>query len=168
MASVSEPVTFREFCPLYYLLNAIPTKIQKGFRSLVVYLTALDTNGDYIAVGSSIGMLYLYCRQHGQMRKYNFEVGALVCPEPGPWLVCDAPVSPGWGGASELLPKPGLSAHPESTLQLPFRWSATKNAVFELVFLASRNPALLYCPNFSVCAAEASTQRYFKREHYSV
>ncbi|XP_004376767.1 tectonin beta-propeller repeat-containing protein 2 [Trichechus manatus latirostris] len=73
MASLSEPVTFREFCPLYYLLNAIPTKIQKGFRSIVVYLTALDTNGDYIAVGSSIGMLYLYCRQVNQMRKYNFE-----------------------------------------------------------------------------------------------
>ncbi|XP_033047106.1 tectonin beta-propeller repeat-containing protein 2 isoform X4 [Trachypithecus francoisi] len=73
MASISEPVTFREFCPLYYLLNAIPTKIQKGFRSIVVYLTALDTNGDYIAVGSSIGMLYLYCRHLNQMRKYNFE-----------------------------------------------------------------------------------------------
>ncbi|XP_073097910.1 tectonin beta-propeller repeat-containing protein 2 isoform X1 [Manis javanica] len=73
MASISEPVTFREFCPLYYLLNAIPTKIQKGFRSLVVYLTALDTNGDYIAVGSSIGMLYLYCRHFNQMKKYNFE-----------------------------------------------------------------------------------------------
>ncbi|XP_006839597.1 PREDICTED: tectonin beta-propeller repeat-containing protein 2 [Chrysochloris asiatica] len=73
MASPSESVTFREFCPLYYLLNAIPTKIQKGFRSLVVYLTALDTNGDYIAVGSSIGMLYLYCRHVNQMRKYNFE-----------------------------------------------------------------------------------------------
>lgn len=73
MASVSEPVIFREFCPLYSLLNAIPTKIQKGFRSIVVYLTALDTNGDYIAVGSSIGMLYLYCRHFNQMRKYNFE-----------------------------------------------------------------------------------------------
>ncbi|XP_017383555.1 tectonin beta-propeller repeat-containing protein 2 [Cebus imitator] len=73
MASTSEPVIFREFCPLYYLLNAIPTKIQKGFRSIVVYLTALDTNGDYIAVGSSIGMLYLYCRNLNQMRKYNFE-----------------------------------------------------------------------------------------------
>ncbi|KAG8514432.1 LOW QUALITY PROTEIN: Tectonin beta-propeller repeat-containing protein 2, partial [Galemys pyrenaicus] len=73
MASVAEPVTFREFCPLYYLLNAIPTKIQKGFRSIVVYLTALDTSGDYIAVGSSIGMLYLYCRRLSQMRKYNFE-----------------------------------------------------------------------------------------------
>ncbi|XP_049646278.1 tectonin beta-propeller repeat-containing protein 2 isoform X3 [Suncus etruscus] len=73
MASTSEPVTFREFCPLYYLLNAIPTKIQKGFRSMVVYLTALDVNGDYIAVGSSIGMLYLYCRHVNQMRKYNFE-----------------------------------------------------------------------------------------------
>ncbi|XP_008579093.1 PREDICTED: tectonin beta-propeller repeat-containing protein 2 [Galeopterus variegatus] len=73
MASISEPVTFREFCPLYYLLNAIPTKIQKGFRSVVVYLTALDTNGDYIAVGSSIGMLYLYCRHFNHMKKYNFE-----------------------------------------------------------------------------------------------
>lgn len=74
MASMSEPVTFREFCPLYYLLNAIPAKVQKGFRSIVVYLTALDTNGDYIAVGSSIGMLYLYCRRFNQMKKYNFEV----------------------------------------------------------------------------------------------
>lgn len=77
MASVSEPVTFQEFCPLYYLLNAIPTKIQRGFRSIVVYLTALDTNGNYIAVGSSIGMLYLYCRHLNQMKKYNFEVSLL-------------------------------------------------------------------------------------------
>lgn len=74
MASVTSPVIFKEFCPLYYLLNAIPTKVQKGFRSIVVYLTALDTNGDYIAVGSSIGMLYLYCRHLNQMKKYNFEV----------------------------------------------------------------------------------------------
>lgn len=74
MASVASPIIFKEFCPLYYLLNAIPTKIQKGFRSIVVYLTALDTNGDYIAVGSSIGMLYLYCRHLNQMKKYNFEV----------------------------------------------------------------------------------------------
>ncbi|EPQ18857.1 Tectonin beta-propeller repeat-containing protein 2 [Myotis brandtii] len=73
MASPSEPVTFREFCPLYYLLNAIPTKIQKGFRSVAVYLTALDTSGDYIAVGSSTGMLYLYCRRLSRMKKYNFE-----------------------------------------------------------------------------------------------
>ncbi|XP_060037149.1 tectonin beta-propeller repeat-containing protein 2 [Erinaceus europaeus] len=73
MASASPPVTFREFCPLYYLLNAIPSKVQKGFRSVVVYLTALDTSGDYIAVGSSIGMLYLYCRHLDRMKKYNFE-----------------------------------------------------------------------------------------------
>ncbi|XP_044293192.1 tectonin beta-propeller repeat-containing protein 2 isoform X2 [Varanus komodoensis] len=73
MASATPSFTFKEFCPMYYLLNAIPTKIQKGFRSIVVYLTALDTNGDYIAVGSSIGMLYLYCRHLNQMKKYNFE-----------------------------------------------------------------------------------------------
>uniref|UniRef100_A0A803TA95 Tectonin beta-propeller repeat containing 2 n=1 Tax=Anolis carolinensis TaxID=28377 RepID=A0A803TA95_ANOCA len=73
MASETPSSSFKEFCPLYYLLNAIPTKIQKGFRSIVVYLTALDTNGNYIAVGSSIGMLYLYCRHFNQMKKYNFE-----------------------------------------------------------------------------------------------
>ncbi|XP_042302049.1 tectonin beta-propeller repeat-containing protein 2 [Sceloporus undulatus] len=73
MASVTPSSSFKEFCPLYYLLNAIPTKIQKGFRSILVYLTALDTNGEYIAVGSSIGMLYLYCRHLNRMKKYNFE-----------------------------------------------------------------------------------------------
>uniref|UniRef100_A0A8C8D9Y9 HPS5-like beta-propeller domain-containing protein n=1 Tax=Oncorhynchus tshawytscha TaxID=74940 RepID=A0A8C8D9Y9_ONCTS len=74
MAAQTPPQSaLREFCPLYYLLNAIPAKVQKGFRSVVVYLTALDTNSDYIAVGSSIGMLYLYCRRVSQMKKYSIE-----------------------------------------------------------------------------------------------
>lgn len=75
MAAQTPPQSaLREFCPLYYLLNAIPAKVQKGFRSVVVYLTALDTNSDYIAVGSSIGMLYLYCRRVSQINKYSIEV----------------------------------------------------------------------------------------------
>ncbi|KAM4664262.1 tectonin beta-propeller repeat-containing protein 2 [Discoglossus pictus] len=73
MASVSEVVTLKEFCPLYSVLNAIPAKVQKGFRSIVVYLTSLDANEDYIAVGTSIGMLYLYCRHTNKMKKYNLE-----------------------------------------------------------------------------------------------
>ncbi|KAJ8377532.1 hypothetical protein AAFF_G00256280 [Aldrovandia affinis] len=73
MAAHTNPPLLKEFCPLYYLLNAIPAKVQKGFRSVLVYLTALDTSSDYIAVGSSIGMLYLYCRRLSQMNKYNLE-----------------------------------------------------------------------------------------------
>lgn len=73
MASAAAPVTFREFCPLHYLLSAIPAKVQKGFRSVAVRLTALDASGDYIAVGSSTGMLYLYCRRLGRMRRHSFE-----------------------------------------------------------------------------------------------
>ncbi|XP_056151810.1 tectonin beta-propeller repeat-containing protein 2 [Lampris incognitus] len=73
MATQTPLSVLREFCPLYYLLNAIPAKVQKGFRSVLVYLTALDSSTDYIAVGSSIGMLYLYCRRLGQMNKYNLE-----------------------------------------------------------------------------------------------
>ncbi|KAI1895016.1 hypothetical protein AGOR_G00101930 [Albula goreensis] len=73
MAAHTTSPLLKEFCPLYYLLNAIPAKIQRGFRSVLVYLTALDTSSDYIAVGSSIGMLYLYCRRLSQMNKYNLE-----------------------------------------------------------------------------------------------
>ncbi|XP_027028147.1 tectonin beta-propeller repeat-containing protein 2 isoform X1 [Tachysurus fulvidraco] len=73
MAAQPSCLALREFCPLYYLLNSIPAKVQKGFRSILVYLTALDSNVDYIAVGSSIGMLYLYCRRVSQMNKYNLE-----------------------------------------------------------------------------------------------
>ncbi|XP_033984961.1 LOW QUALITY PROTEIN: tectonin beta-propeller repeat-containing protein 2 [Trematomus bernacchii] len=67
------PSVLREFCPLYYLLNAIPAKVQRGFRSVLVYLTAVDSSKDFVAVGSSIGMIYLFCRQHNNMHRYSLE-----------------------------------------------------------------------------------------------
>ncbi|XP_026164144.1 tectonin beta-propeller repeat-containing protein 2 isoform X2 [Mastacembelus armatus] len=70
---LTPPSALREFCPLYYLLNAIPPKVQRGFRSVLVYLTALDCSSDFLAVGSSIGMLYLYCRRLAHMNKYSLE-----------------------------------------------------------------------------------------------
>ncbi|TRY59649.1 hypothetical protein DNTS_027392 [Danionella cerebrum] len=73
MANHPGLLPLREFCPLYYLLNTIPAKVQKGFRSVLVYLTALDSSSDYLAIGSSIGMLYIYCRRIRQMNKYNLE-----------------------------------------------------------------------------------------------
>ncbi|XP_069772557.1 tectonin beta-propeller repeat-containing protein 2 [Narcine bancroftii] len=73
MALDARFTTFKEFSPLDYLLNAIPAKVQKGFRNVRVHLTALDANKDYIAVGSNIGMLYLYCRRVNKMTKYNLE-----------------------------------------------------------------------------------------------
>uniref|UniRef100_A0A8C6L0W0 Tectonin beta-propeller repeat containing 2 n=1 Tax=Nothobranchius furzeri TaxID=105023 RepID=A0A8C6L0W0_NOTFU len=72
-AQPTSPSILREFSPLYYLLNAIPAKVQRGFRSVLVYLTALDSNSDFLAVGSSIGMLYLYCRRLAHMNKYSVE-----------------------------------------------------------------------------------------------
>ncbi|XP_068607933.1 tectonin beta-propeller repeat-containing protein 2 [Brachionichthys hirsutus] len=72
-AQATPPSVLREFCPLYYLLNAIPSKVQRGFRSVLVYLTALDSSSDFLAVGSSIGMLYLYCRRLAHMNKYSLE-----------------------------------------------------------------------------------------------
>ncbi|XP_061698959.1 tectonin beta-propeller repeat-containing protein 2 [Syngnathoides biaculeatus] len=69
----SQPSALREFCPLQDLLNAIPAKVQRGFRSVVVYLTAVDSSRDFVAVGSSIGMLYLYCRGLAHMNKYSLE-----------------------------------------------------------------------------------------------
>lgn len=58
-------------------------QVQRGFRSVVVYLTALDSSCDFLAVGSSIGMLYLYCRRLAHMNKYSLEVRALL-----PVVVC--------------------------------------------------------------------------------
>ena len=49
-------------------------QVQRGFKSILVYLTALDTSNDFLAVGSSIGMLYLYCRRLAHMNKYSLEV----------------------------------------------------------------------------------------------
>uniref|UniRef100_A0A1A7X3G9 Tectonin beta-propeller repeat containing 2 n=1 Tax=Iconisemion striatum TaxID=60296 RepID=A0A1A7X3G9_9TELE len=72
-AQPPSPSILREFSPLYYLLNAIPAKVQRGFRSVLVYLTALDSSSDFLAVGSSIGMLYLYCRRLAHMNKYSVE-----------------------------------------------------------------------------------------------
>ncbi|XP_077420740.1 tectonin beta-propeller repeat-containing protein 2 isoform X2 [Vanacampus margaritifer] len=69
----SQPSVLREFGPLQHLLNAIPAKVQRGFRSVVVYLTAVDSSRDFVAVGSSIGMLYLYCRHLAHMNKYSLE-----------------------------------------------------------------------------------------------
>lgn len=51
-----------------------PPQVQRGFRSVLVYLTALDSSSDFVAVGSSIGMLYLYCRRLATMNKYSLEV----------------------------------------------------------------------------------------------
>ncbi|CAI5694967.1 tectonin beta-propeller repeat-containing protein 2 isoform X2 [Oreochromis niloticus] len=72
-AQLAPQSVLREFCPLYYLLNAIPAKVQRGFRSVLVYLTALDSSSDFLAVGSSIGMLYLYCRRLAHLNKYSLE-----------------------------------------------------------------------------------------------
>lgn len=55
-------------------------QVQRGFRSVVVYLTALDSSSDFLAVGSSIGMLYLYCRRQTHMNKYSLEVWTLTDP----------------------------------------------------------------------------------------
>lgn len=71
--AAAQPPVLREFCPLHYLLNAIPAKVQRGFRSVLIYLTALDSSSDFLAVGSSIGMLYLYCRRLAHMNKYSLE-----------------------------------------------------------------------------------------------
>lgn len=58
--------------------ESMSPQVQRGFRSVLVYLTALDCTSDFLAVGSSIGMLYLYCRRLAHMNKYSLEVRALL------------------------------------------------------------------------------------------
>lgn len=59
-------------------LTPLSLQVQRGFRSVLVYLTALDSSSDFLAVGSSIGMLYLYSRRLAHMNKYSLEVNTLL------------------------------------------------------------------------------------------
>jgi hypothetical protein len=60
-----QPLLLREFEPLTSLLGAIPH--DAGKKGLFVQngesLTSIDVSADYVAVGSTAGVLYVYDRQ---------------------------------------------------------------------------------------------------------
>lgn len=55
-------VFLKEFAPLTHLLSQIPQHAQRGLSRVDVKLTCLDVIAEYIAIGSNVGVVFLYDR----------------------------------------------------------------------------------------------------------
>lgn len=56
------PVFLKEFAPLTHLLSQIPQHAQRGLSKIDVKLTCLDVIAEYIAIGSNVGVVFLFDR----------------------------------------------------------------------------------------------------------
>ncbi|XP_064484105.1 tectonin beta-propeller repeat-containing protein 2-like isoform X2 [Ornithodoros turicata] len=59
----------KEFAPQTHILRHIPEQAQKGLNKFDIRLTCLSVLPEFMAIGSSIGMLYLYNRRRHTMQK---------------------------------------------------------------------------------------------------
>lgn len=55
-------VFLKEFAPLTHLLSQLPQHAQRGLSKIDVKLTCLDVIAEYIAIGSNVGVVFLYDR----------------------------------------------------------------------------------------------------------
>ncbi|KAL1416626.1 hypothetical protein MTO96_027837 [Rhipicephalus appendiculatus] len=55
-------VFLKEFAPLTHLLSQLPQQAQRGLTKFAVKLTCLDVVAEYIAIGSNVGIVFLYDR----------------------------------------------------------------------------------------------------------
>nr|XP_037274481.1 LOW QUALITY PROTEIN: tectonin beta-propeller repeat-containing protein 2-like [Rhipicephalus microplus] len=55
-------VFLKEFAPLTHLLSQLPQNAQRGLTRVGVKLTCLDVVAEYIAIGSNVGVVFLYDR----------------------------------------------------------------------------------------------------------
>ena len=73
--------SLREFDPLNKLLKSIPNKIQKAFKSQSIEWTAIDVTEQYIAVGSNVGVVFLYNRSECNVQRLETKVSlCLMAP----------------------------------------------------------------------------------------
>uniref|UniRef100_S4RMZ4 Tectonin beta-propeller repeat containing 2 n=1 Tax=Petromyzon marinus TaxID=7757 RepID=S4RMZ4_PETMA len=71
-----EAMALRECGPLYAVTNALPTRVSRGLRSVPLRLTVLDASSEYLALGTNVGQVFLYCRRRHRLQKLdnNIEV----------------------------------------------------------------------------------------------
>ena len=74
------PICLKEFQPLSRLLAKVPQKLQKGFFSQqFVEWTAVAVDSYFIAIGTSVGIVYLVDRSNGQLQKLHCKVCRQYC-----------------------------------------------------------------------------------------
>ena len=100
MAAETKPV-LREFQPLINILQTVPHRLQKGLFSQDIEWTCLDVTKEYLAVGTDVGIAFLYDRHKGTVKRlqcpvrriitffYSLNLTILIIPE----KTCIAPFS---------------------------------------------------------------------------
>ncbi len=66
--------SLQEHEPLSHLLSSLPLKAQKGLSSIPIEYTCIDVSPEYIALGSTVGVVFLYDRLGQQLQRLNCKV----------------------------------------------------------------------------------------------
>ncbi|CAH1791291.1 unnamed protein product [Owenia fusiformis] len=69
-----KPGLLQEFSPLSHLLHLLPHKAQKGLFTTDIQLLCIDADAEYIALGSNIGIVFLYDRKKITLQRLNCQV----------------------------------------------------------------------------------------------
>lgn len=80
-SSQAQPIFLKEFAPLTHILRHIPQQAQKGLNKIDIRLTCISVVPEYVAIGSNVGLLYLYDRHKNSMQK-------LKCAEASNGITC--------------------------------------------------------------------------------
>jgi hypothetical protein len=65
----------KEHAPLDYLLSQIPKKAQKGMLiQCDLHLNCIDANDHFIALGSNVGVVFLYNRKDKELERLRTHV----------------------------------------------------------------------------------------------
>lgn len=72
MAATTKPV-LQEFQPLTNVLQTVPQRLQKGLFSQDVEWTCLDVTKEFLAIGTNVGIVFLYDRHRCTVKR-------LQCP----------------------------------------------------------------------------------------
>ncbi|XP_022255811.1 WD repeat-containing protein CG11141-like isoform X2 [Limulus polyphemus] len=72
-ASKVEVPILQEFSPLTHLLGTIPLQAQRGLFTMDIKLTCVDAIDEFVVLGSSIGVVFMYHRRRCETRKLRCE-----------------------------------------------------------------------------------------------
>lgn len=64
----------REWAPLTDILEHLPTYYYRGLIPLELSITCIAALDEYLALGTNVGVVFLYDRSNGRVQRYKTEV----------------------------------------------------------------------------------------------
>jgi len=74
VSSSNKTPNFREWSPLSNLLAKIPLKAQKNYATMDLSFTCIAVDSKFLAIGTNVGLLYWYDREHDLLERLKIEV----------------------------------------------------------------------------------------------